>query len=109
MTAQAMMYSLTPTKPSLRKRGCVPQFAASYRVEATIYSYLRHHAANLGARIIGSFPPLQRMTDEIPGRIGTLLRKPLPAQATAIAGLAKFPRLHGGPASWPNLNSHLSA
>jgi predicted helicase len=37
-----------------------------------------------------SFPPLQSMTDEIPGQMATLLRKALPAQAIAIAGLAKY-------------------
>ena len=59
-------------------------------MEATIYSYLRQHAAELGARILENFPPLQSVTDEIPSEMGTLLRKPLPAQAIAIAGLAKY-------------------
>ena len=59
-------------------------------MEATIYTYLRHHAPELGTRIMESFPPLQSMTDEIPGQMATLLRKALPAQAIAIAGLAKY-------------------
>lgn len=59
-------------------------------MEATIYSYLRHHAAELGARILENFPPLQSVTDEIPSEMGALLRKPLPAQGIAIAGLAKY-------------------
>src|SRR5215472_5145259 len=59
-------------------------------MEDTIYTYLRHHAAELGTRIMESFPPLQSMTDEIPGQMATLLRKALPAQAIAIAGLARY-------------------
>src|SRR5579863_1525493 len=59
-------------------------------MESTIYTYLRHHASELGARILATFPPLQGMTDEIPRETKTLLRKPLPAQGIAIAGLAKY-------------------
>jgi hypothetical protein len=58
-------------------------------VEATIYSYLRHHASELGARILEMYPPLQSTTDEVPAKLSSLLRKPLPAQAVAIGGLAK--------------------
>ena len=58
-------------------------------MEATIYSYLRHHAGELGARILEMYPPLQSTTDDVPANLSTLLRKPLPAQAVAIGGLAK--------------------
>jgi hypothetical protein len=59
-------------------------------MQATIYSYLRQHATELGARILEIFPPLQSMTDKVPSEMATLLRKALPAQAIAIAGLAKY-------------------
>ena len=60
-------------------------------MEATdIYGYLRAHASELGSRILESYPPLQSMTDEVPAELSTLLRAPLPAQAIAIGGLAKY-------------------
>ena len=59
-------------------------------MEASIYGYLRHHASELGARILEMHPPLQSTTDETPAELRTLLRKPLPAQAIAIGGLAKY-------------------
>jgi hypothetical protein len=71
-------------------------------MEERIYSYLMHHAAELGTRILETFPPLQNMTDEIPSEMGTLLRKPLPARAIAIAGLGKHLKTAGRRASWPN-------
>jgi hypothetical protein len=58
-------------------------------MEVTIYSYLRHHAGELGARILEMYPPLQSTTDDVPANLSTLLRKALPAQAVAIGGLAK--------------------
>ncbi len=57
-----------------------------------IYGYLRAHAGELGERILTMYPPLQRITDDIPGELSTLLRSALPAQAIAIGGLAKHLR-----------------
>lgn len=54
-----------------------------------IYSYLRHHSSELGARILAMHPPLQSTRDEVPSELSTLLRTPLPAQAIAIGGLHK--------------------
>ena len=63
-------------------------------MEATdIYSYLRHHSSELGSRILEMYPPLQSTTEEVPRELSTLLRKPLPAQAIAIGGLAKHLRV----------------
>jgi hypothetical protein len=60
-------------------------------VEATdIYGYLRAHANELGSRILDLYPPLQSTIDEVPAELSTLLRSPLPAQAIAIGGLAKY-------------------
>jgi SNF2 family DNA or RNA helicase len=62
-------------------------------VEATdIYTYLRAHASELGARILEMYPPLQHATGEVPPELPTLLRTALPAQAIAIGGLAKHLR-----------------
>jgi hypothetical protein len=59
-------------------------------MEATdIYGYLRAQANELGSRILEMYPPLQSTTDEVPSELSTLLRRPLPAQAIAIGGLAK--------------------
>ena len=57
-----------------------------------IYGYLRANAGELGERILAMHPPLQSTADEIPAELSTLLRKPLPAQAIAIGGLAKHLR-----------------
>ena len=72
-------------------------------MEATdIYGYLRAHASELGSRILESYPPLQSMTDEVPAELSTLLRAPLPAQAIAIGGLAKYSSQRAQRGSWPN-------
>jgi superfamily II DNA or RNA helicase len=55
----------------------------------TIYDYMRAHAALLGERILHEFPALQQIDDPVSPRIDELLRKPFPAQAIAIMGLAK--------------------
>ena len=54
-----------------------------------IYSYLRYHTSELCERILEIYSPLQSTTEEVPLELSTLLRKPLPAQAIAIGGLAK--------------------
>ena len=54
-----------------------------------IYGYLRHHAAELGERIVSSYAALHQVEDRPSPRIDTLLRQPFPAQTLAIMGLAK--------------------
>jgi superfamily II DNA or RNA helicase len=58
----------------------------------TTFDYLRAHAAELGARILETYPPLQSTRDPIDPSLANLLRKPLPAQAVAITGTAKYLR-----------------
>ncbi|HEY2467495.1 MAG TPA: hypothetical protein VGI45_06600, partial [Terracidiphilus sp.] len=55
----------------------------------TYYEYLRNYSQELGARIVEMYPPVQGPNDLIAAPIATLLRKPLPAQALTISGLAK--------------------
>jgi hypothetical protein len=55
----------------------------------TYYQYLRNFSRELGARIVEMYPPLQGPNDPIAAPVSTLLRKPLPAQALTISGLAK--------------------
>ena len=56
---------------------------------STIYDYMRANAALLGARILQEFPALHQFDEPISKRIEGLLRRPFPAQAIAIMGLAK--------------------
>jgi superfamily II DNA or RNA helicase len=56
---------------------------------STIYDYMRAHANLLGTRILEQFPALHQVHDPVSPRIEGLLRKPFPAQAVAIMGLAK--------------------
>jgi superfamily II DNA or RNA helicase len=55
----------------------------------TIYDYMRANAALLGARILQEYPALHQFEDPISPRVEELLRRPFPAQAIAIMGLAK--------------------
>jgi superfamily II DNA or RNA helicase len=56
---------------------------------STIYDYMRSHSGLLGKRILQQFPALHQVCDPLSGRVDELLRKPFPAQAIAIMGLAK--------------------
>ena len=56
---------------------------------STIYDYMRAHANLLGTRILEQFPALHQVHDPLSPRIEGLVRKPFPAQAIAIMGLAK--------------------
>src|SRR6266496_3320529 len=56
---------------------------------STIYDYMRANAALLGARILEEFPALDQFDDAVSPRVERLLRRPFPAQAIAIMGLAK--------------------
>ncbi len=55
----------------------------------TIYSYMRAWSDQLGQRILQEYPALQRFEDPISPRLDKLLRRPFPAQAIAIMGVAK--------------------
>ena len=54
------------------------------------FEYLRAMAPELGARIVQTYPALQSPKDAPAAALQTLLRTPLPAQALAITGLAKY-------------------
>jgi hypothetical protein len=56
---------------------------------STIYDYMRSYAWLLGERILEQFTGLQQAHDPLSPRIDSLLRKPFPAQAIAIMGVAK--------------------
>ena len=56
---------------------------------STIYDYMRAHSSLLGKRILQEYPALHQFDDPVSPRIEHLLRKPFPAQAIAIMGLAK--------------------
>jgi len=56
---------------------------------STIYDYLRLFSQDLGNRILGEYPALQGFQDPVSPRLGRLLRRPFPAQAIAVMGVAK--------------------
>jgi hypothetical protein len=58
----------------------------------TTFDYLRQFGPLLAERILETYPPLQSTKDPIAPALWTLLRKPLPAQALAITGTAKYLR-----------------
>lgn len=53
-----------------------------------IYTYMKLFSRELGERILEDYPALQRFEDPISPRVRQLLRRPFPAQAIAIMGLA---------------------
>lgn len=55
----------------------------------TIHDYLRSHSAEIGARILSSYPSLQRPEDPVSPLLSRMLRTPYPAQALAIMGISK--------------------
>ena len=55
----------------------------------SIATYLRQFAPQLEDRILKQFPPLHLPEDPLPPELRRLRRTPYPAQALAIAGLAK--------------------
>jgi hypothetical protein len=55
----------------------------------TIYDYMKLFSRELGERILQDYPALQRFEDPILPRVKQLLRRPFPAQAIAIMGVAK--------------------
>ena len=54
-----------------------------------IFTYMRAYSNCLGTRILEQFPALHQADDPLSPRIEGLLRRPFPAQAVAIMGLAK--------------------
>lgn len=57
---------------------------------ATIFDYLREFSPDLGNRITEVYQPLHKPEDPLSPLLTKLKRKPLPAQALAIMGIAKF-------------------
>ena len=55
----------------------------------TIGDYLRLHGVALGERVLGQFPPLHEPADAVSPALKQLKRRPFPAQALAIMGIAK--------------------
>jgi len=55
----------------------------------TIQDYLKQFSNELGTRILSDFPALQRFEDSISPLVKQLLRRPFPAQAIALMGVAK--------------------
>ena len=58
----------------------------------TTFDYLRQFGPLLAERILETYPPLQSTKDPVAPGLSGLLRKPLPAQAVAITGTAKYLR-----------------
>ncbi|MBY0502688.1 MAG: hypothetical protein K2X03_02180 [Bryobacteraceae bacterium] len=58
-------------------------------VPTNINDYLRQFAGQLEERILEQFPPLHQPSEPMPVELTHLRRKPYPAQALAIAGIAK--------------------
>jgi hypothetical protein len=58
----------------------------------TTFDYLRQFGPLLAERILETYPPLQSAKEPIAPALQTLLRKPLPAQALAVTGTAKYLR-----------------
>jgi superfamily II DNA or RNA helicase len=55
----------------------------------TIHDYLRRHAAELGERIVSSYPALHAADDAPSPLLAQMLRHPYPAQTLAIMGVTK--------------------
>ncbi len=63
-----------------------------------INEYLRAWAAELGERILQTYPPLQGFDDAVSPLTGQLLRKPFPAQTLAMMGVVR--RWNEQPSPW---------
>ncbi|MGC8551133.1 MAG: hypothetical protein ACP5M4_15755 [Acidobacteriaceae bacterium] len=55
----------------------------------TIYDYLRQFSGDLEQRVMQTFIPRHDFSDPLPPELSRLRRRPLPAQAITIAGIAK--------------------
>jgi hypothetical protein len=82
-----------PQGSSVARAGYEPVFSLlPFLLEASVdtyFEYLRTYSHELGSRIVEMYPPVQGPNDPIAKQVATLLRKPLPAQALTITGLAK--------------------
>src|ERR1035438_40203 len=58
-------------------------------VVSSLHEYMAHHSAELGERILASYPALHSPEDPLSPHISRLLRRPYPAQALAIMGVAR--------------------
>ena len=58
-------------------------------VPTNLNNYLRQFAHQLEERILQQFPPLHQPGEPLPAELARLRRTPYPAQALAIAGIAK--------------------
>jgi superfamily II DNA or RNA helicase len=54
-----------------------------------IYTYLKLHSSELGERILSSYPALHGASDPVSPQLARMLRRPYPAQALGIMGVAK--------------------
>jgi superfamily II DNA or RNA helicase len=54
-----------------------------------IFTYMKLFSQELGNRILQDYPALQNFQDPVSPRLKRLLRKPFPAQAIALMGVAK--------------------
>src|SRR5258708_13445481 len=55
----------------------------------TIFDYMKLFSKELGERILHDYPALQDFQDPVSPRLKQLLRRPFPAQAIAVMGVAK--------------------
>jgi hypothetical protein len=58
-------------------------------VPSSLHEYMAHHSAELGERILESYPPLHNPENPPSPRMAQLLRRPYPAQALAMMGVAQ--------------------
>ena len=58
-------------------------------IPSSLHEYMAHHSAELGNRILLSYPPLHSPEQPLSPRIAQLLRQPYPARALAIVGVAQ--------------------
>jgi hypothetical protein len=82
-----------PRGSSVARAGYEPAFSLlPFLLETSVdtyFEYLRTYSQELGSRIVEMYLPVQGPNDPIAKQVATLLRKPLPAQALTITGLAK--------------------
>ena len=68
----------------------------------TTFDYLRAHAAELGSRILETYPPLQSTKDPVAPALAKLLRKPLAAQRSPLPGPRSICAAQKPLGSWPS-------
>ena len=68
---------------------CMSQAQTAIPELHTIFDYVKQFSTELGDRILHDYPALQDFQDPLSPRIKQLLRRPFPAQAIALMGVAK--------------------